>query len=378
MISSDKNILKNGSPSAKRMTEYGKLADIYIILFCLKDKKAAVSKISGNVFVFPTRSMNKLFYFFDGYKIGKEILRSEYKNDKWIITPQDPFEMGFLGFILSRKFKTSLYLQAHTDFLSPYFKAESFLNRARVKMAKFLIPKADGIRIVSKRIKNSLIKEFKINKDKISILPIFVDIKKIKNIPITINLRDKYPQFDFIILIVSRLAKEKNISLALNTMKEIVLKKPKTGLIIAGGGSERKNIENEIKKLNIGENVILEGNIEFNDLISYYKTADIFVSVSNYEGYGMAVLEAMAAGLPVVMTDTGLAGEILINKKDGFVVPVGDLKQLTESILNLMEKKELRARFSKNAQITVNFQQSKEDYFSAYRSSLFNLLSSKK
>src|SRR3989344_2042179 len=362
-------LLKNGSPSAKRMTEYGKLADIYIILFCLKDKKAAVSKISGNVFVFPTRSMNKLFYFFDGYKIGKEILRSEYKNDKWIITPQDPFEMGFLGFILSRKFKTSLYLQAHTDFLSPYFKAESFLNRARVKMAKFLIPKADGIRIVSKRIKNSLIKEFKINKDKISILPIFVDIKKIKNIPITINLRDKYPQFDFIILIVSRLAKEKNISLALNTMKEIVLKKPKTGLIIAGGGSERKNIENEIKKLNIGENVILEGNIEFNDLISYYKTADIFVSVSNYEGYGMAVLEAMAAGLPVVMTDTGLAGEILINKKDGFVVPVGDLKQLTESILNLMEKKELRARFSKNAQITVNFQQSKEDYFSAYRSS---------
>ena len=56
------------------------------------------------------------------------------------------------------------------------------------------------------------------------------------------------------------------------------------------------------------------------DPFSYYKTADLFLLTSNYEGYGMAVVEAMAAGCPVIMTDVGLAGEVLIDKKDGLVV----------------------------------------------------------
>ena len=77
----------------------------------------------------------------------------------------------------------------------------------------------------------------------------------------------------------------------------------------------------------------------------------------------------MASGCPVVMTDVGLAGEVLIDKKDGLVVPVGKNEKLTEAILNLIENPELRAELIRNSQKTLSFWPKKEDYLKAYRDS---------
>jgi glycosyltransferase involved in cell wall biosynthesis len=361
-IGSDRNLFKEDSDVRRRIIEYGSLVDeLHIIVFAKQQSQISNLKSQnfGNVFLYPTNSRSRWFYIFDAYKIGRKLAS---QDAQWLITAQDPFECGLAGWLVKRKFKILLHLQIHTDFLSPLFGKESFLNKIRVLLAKFLIPRADCIRVVSERIKSSLNYKFKILNSKIAVLPIYVDIKKIKEVPVKTDLHKKYPQFDFIILMASRLTREKNIGLAIKAMAEIVKKYPKTGLIIVGDGLEKENLK-------LSDNVILEHWSD--DIVSYYKSADLFLLTSNYEGYGMAVVEAMAAECPIIMTDVGLAGEVLIDKKDGIVVPVGDKGKLTEAISNLIENKALRNRLIENSKKTLDFWPDRSRYLQTYRESWF-------
>ncbi len=314
MLSTDKNIFDKNSEVYQRMVEYGKLAE----------------KLSIVVLNWPFRSL----------KIGKEIKGFD------LVTAQDPFETGLIGWLFAKTLRARLQFQVHTDFLSPYFAQHSMLNRLRVLIARFLIPRSDCIRVVSERIKKSL-SAISHQPSAVSVLPIFVDIEKIKNVPIRADLRKKYPQFDFIILMASRLTKEKNIGLAIEAMREVVKEYPKTGLIIVGNGPE---------KYKVRENIVFEDWTD--DLISYCKTADLFLLTSNYEGYGRTLIEAAAAGCNIVSSDVGVADEILAREN---IFEVSNKKQLKEKIINAVKGELKPAKMPKV--------QTKEEYLQAYKKS---------
>ena len=250
---------------------------------------------------------------------------------------------------------------------------ESWGNKLRVLLAKFLLPKADGIRVVSERIKNSLVANRQSLIARISVLPIFVDVKKIQSAKIKTDLHKKYPEYDFIILMASRLTKEKNIFMAIEAIKEILKRKnlnPKPFtlnplLLIVGDGPERKNLELRIMNYELGNNVKIENWTD--DLASYYKTADLFLLASNYEGYGRTVIEAMASRLPVVMTDVGLAGELLIDDLGGRIAPVGDAGAFMEAILELIGNFAKREEFKKNSLKLLEKWPVKQEYLENYK-----------
>ena len=298
MISTDRKILEENNEARERMKDYGTIFDSLFILVVSKKhfwKGDGEVLISPNVTAAPTN-------FFRAWFIS-------VPKDVNVLTAQDPFENGLLGMFLSWRKNIPIQLQIHTDLFSPYFAEESVLNCARVFIARMILPKANSIRVVSQRIKKSLIEKLNIPESKITVLPVFVDTEKIKSAPIVTDLHKKYPKHEKIILMASRLTREKNIPLALEAMSEIVKKFPKTLLLIVGEGPERKNLELRITNSEIQNNVILEP--WTNDLSSYYKTADLFLLTSNYEGYGRTVLEAMIVGCSVIMTDVGIAGEYL-------------------------------------------------------------------
>ncbi len=341
IISTDKNILLPGSSARERMLEYGKLFEELHIIVVNKEGNFS-NQTQSNVFIYPTNTRFILFYLGDILGIAGRILESNSISD-FIITAQDFAELGLAGYILKKKYNIPLQIQVHTDVFSPYFKKQSCLNRIRVFLAKILLLKADGIRVVSLRIKNSIKeKGSKIKTDPV-VSPIFVDVKGIKAQSAKFDLHNKYPQNNFIVLMASRLTKEKNILLAVEVFKEVIKKFPKVLLLIVGDGPEKEKIEQRINSLGLIDNVVIESWNE--DLISYYKTADMFLLTSNYEGYGRTVVEAMAAGLPVVMTDVGLAGDILVNEKNGLVVKVDDKIELIRAILRMLEDKNLRNHF---------------------------------
>jgi len=377
-IGSDKNLFKEDSAVRQRIIEYGSLAEeLHIIVFSrqkseirnLKSETNPKSQISKNTFIYSTNSWSRWFYILDAYKIAKRIiLNSKFLIHNSLITTQDPFECGLAGYIMAKKFKLPLHLQIHGDFLSPKFGQESFLNKIRVWLAKFLIPRADKIRVVSERIKDSIISKFRsIDISKIAVLPIFVDVKRIQKSDIKINLHEKYSQFDFIILMASRLTKEKNIELAVEAIQEVIKFYPKTGLIIVGDGKEKNNLKFKIENLKLNENIIMESWID--DLSSYYKTADLFLLISNHEGWGMTSVEAMAAGCLLIMTDVGCAGEIVKNEYNGLVIPVGSKVKLIEAIERTIKEPSLHDKLKNNSLATVKNLASKEEYLNSYKKS---------
>jgi len=325
MISTDRKIFEEGSAVRARMVEYGKLfSEIYIVVFAKNtyNPQPTTHDLSSNVWIYSTNSLSKFFYIFDAIKISKKILSSTgYKlsPNSYQLTCQDPFETGLVGWRLAKKNKLPLELQIHTDIGSSYFTSLklgwrlAFLNSARFQLAKFLLPKADKIRIVSTRIKDFLQYRLKIAEDKMEIRPIKIDEEKIKNTVVLPekDLRKKYPQFDFIALAAGRLEPEKNFALALNVWREVAKKFPRAGLVIVGSGS----LEKKLKLSTQGgprkagqDNVIFEPWTE--NLTYYYKTSDVFLNTSFYEGYGLAMAEARFAGLPVISTDVGAVREL--------------------------------------------------------------------
>jgi len=343
-IGTDRNLFMNDTEVRERTIKYGKLVDeLHIIVFSLSLLNHTPQKISENVWIYPTNSWNRWFYVHDAISIGKKILSTNYKlqSTNWLVTSQDPFETGLVGYRIARKFKLPLQLQVHTDFLDPHFIHESHLNKARVKIARSLIPKATRIRVVSQKIRNSIIDTFKnINSAHIDVLPIFVDLQKIKlddGIP---NLKKKYPQFDFLLLVVARLEQEKNVPLALFALKSVLRRHPKTGLIIVGEGSKKIRLKKLIEHEGIAGNVLFEG--WQRDLAPYYKTADALLVTSNYEGFGRMFIEAAAVGCPIVTTDVGIARELILDDESSFICPVGDRACMGRNVARLIEHESVR------------------------------------
>ena len=301
-----------------------------------------------------SRELGRFARFWKGYKKAKAILSRE-KFD--LITAQE-IEHSFIAWLLSNKFNTPWQMQIHTDIFSPYFVRHSVSNMVRVFLAEFLIPRASCIRVVSERIKNSITRRLShqvVAKPPLVVLPIYAEIKKEGGI----NLREKYPGYDLYILMVARLSREKNIKLALKAMSEVA-KSIKVLLVIVGEGPERENIELEIRKLKIENSVKLEGWQE--NLSGYYASADILLITSNYEGYGLSAVEALSSGLPVIMTDVGVAGEIIKNGINGLIAPVGSSYILSGEILKFLKDSNLRLKLKEGAENTKLPYNSFEDY----------------
>ena len=122
---------------------------------------------------------------------------------------------------------------------------------------------------------------------------------------------------------------------------------PDTKFILAGDGVLRKNIAALINKLHLKEQVILTG--WRNDIPSILSCLDVFVLTSLWEGLPIAVLEAMAAGLPVVATDTGGIREVVLDSKTGYLVKPGDIQALHGRLKDLLMKPYLRKEFGQRA-----------------------------
>ena len=127
-IGTDRNVFKIGEARGRQI-EYGTLfEELHIIVFSRRKLNLKPEKISDNTWIYPTNSLSKFTYVLDAKKIGEKILSEDKKGD-WAVTSQDPFETGLVASHLSSISGARLNIQIHTNFLDPYFKKFSPLNR---------------------------------------------------------------------------------------------------------------------------------------------------------------------------------------------------------------------------------------------------------
>ena len=293
---SERGILFPGTPAFERQEAYASaFGNLDIVGLSLKSDGAKLVDV-GQLRIHPTNSASKLLWGLDALRIAKTLPRPD------IVSVQDPFETGLVGWRIARRFGVPLHVQVHTDFLSPEYARLSLLNRFRVYVAGFVLRRAARIRVVSRRIKDSLEARSSKLEASVTVLPIFADTSRSSVSRSDLSVR--FSRFKTKLLVVSRLEPEKNVALALGAFAEAAA--ADACLIIVGSGSQKNSLQHFAKRLNVGSRVFFEG---ARDSALYYALADLVLVPSKYEGYGLVIVEALAAGKPVLSTEVGVARE---------------------------------------------------------------------
>jgi glycosyltransferase involved in cell wall biosynthesis len=195
----------------------------------------------------------------------------------------------------------------------------------------------------------SAAREFMINelgvKREIKVIPVGVDTKIFRPLP----SRNKYlGEGDLKLLTVARLYPYKGLEYLIKAMELVRKKEPRAMLYILGKGQEEKNLRKLVNQLKLSNVVFIKEVIPNHLMPELYAECDVYVQPSVIEPFGIAVLEAMACGKPVIGTSVGGMRDTIIDGESGCLVPPKNVEKLAGAILNLsgqeLSKRGLKAR----------------------------------
>jgi len=207
------------------------------------------------------------------------------------------------------------------------------------------INKSDAVTAVSQSLKNDTYKLFGINQE-IEVIPNFLNAEH-EAVASSPELRREYAtDNERIIIHMSNFRPVKRI---LDIIEVFARVQPavKSKLILLGDGPERSRAEQKCRELNIAEHVTFVGNLKQpQELLSI---GDLFILPSESESFGLAALEAMAAGLPVISTNTGGLPEVNRHGVTGMMSDVGDIEDMVKNCIYLLEDTRRLAKFKGQA-----------------------------
>lgn len=151
----------------------------------------------------------------------------------------------------------------------------------------------------------------------------------------------------FVVLFAGRLERGKGVLVLLEAAGLAVRKCPEAWFVLAGSSHptlSRDELNSAIDRLSLRNHVNLPGHVEWSALQTWYQRSDVFVLPSYYETFGVAALEAMAHGLPVIAAGAGALQEVVVDGETGLLVPPGDSAALARALMTLREKPYLRRK----------------------------------
>jgi len=217
----------------------------------------------------------------------------------------------FPPLILSSKFVVTVH-DVSFDFFPQWF---SPVGSIMFKFVGLAIKKAERIIAVSEFTKKEILSVYNLAQEKITVIynGVSDNFRPIRDLNLVREMKNKYNLPEEFILYVGRMDARKNIEGLLRTFsifKRATRRKEK--LVLAGGnGNYTDRIGKLTRRLGIEGNVILTGYIPEEDLPAVYNCSRLFVSLSFYEGFGLSPLEAMACGIPVMVSEIPAFSEVL-------------------------------------------------------------------
>jgi len=157
-----------------------------------------------------------------------------------------------------------------------------------------------------------------------------------------------------LVVTASRLIKRKSPDLLVSAFARVLKVVPDAKLVIAGSGREEDNLSRQIKDLNVINSVFMVGELSKEKVAQLMAAADVFVLPSKMESFGLSLLEASAAGVPVVCSNAGGVPEVFQDGFNALLYPPGDDDAMAKAIICLIQDKELAKTISANAVETAS------------------------
>lgn len=215
----------------------------------------------------------------------------------------------------------------------------------------FCLNESDAVTAVSESLKRDTYKHFKTNRE-IEVIPNFIPIHKGPN-GRNIEIRRHYATDDeYLFCHISNFRKVKRMEDVLRVFAKINEQK-KAKMLLVGDGPERHKLEQLCKELNLWKRVIFLGKVR--NTRQVLEMSDLFFLPSQTESFGLAALEAMALGVPVISSNTGGIPEVNIHGETGFLSDVGDIEDMAKNALHIIQNKEIHDTFKKKAFARAKF-----------------------
>jgi L-malate glycosyltransferase len=230
---------------------------------------------------------------------------------------------------------------ANVSWISSRRWLDQIVRPSHARLNRIAFRRAAAVTVNSRTVAEHMVARERIAPSQIEVIPNFVE-------PLVEWHGAPSDHHDYITIgMVSRLTPIKRHDLAIRAVRQLIDTGVKVRLHIVGDGEARAGIERLVGELQLQDCVTLVG--ERRGGPSLYTMFDIGLSTSDSEGSPNSVLEAMAAGRPVVGTDAGGTRDLLRDGVDGFVVPVGEVDALTDALRRLVRDRDLRKSLGRNA-----------------------------
>lgn len=214
----------------------------------------------------------------------------------------------------------------------------------------FSINASDVVTSVSQSLKDDTLRLFEITKE-INVIPNFIDIKKYEEAKQAECQRHLLAESsEKVITHVSNFRKVKRIDDVIKVFNSIQKELP-AKLIMVGDGPERESAEELVCQLGITDKVVFLGKSNEVDKILCF--SDLFLLPSETESFGLAALEAMASGVPVISSNTGGIPEVNIEGVSGYLADVGAIEVMATNALRILKNEDILNQFKLNAKKTA-------------------------
>jgi glycosyltransferase involved in cell wall biosynthesis len=273
-----------------------------------------------------------------------------YKKNYYIINTHLS-QAGVIGIIVGRLVRIPCIIETrhYSDYMYKYGnKIKQWLDKKTVNMTNHVIVVSNAGKEILKKIEG-------IKEEKINVIYNGIDISKFSSNHRTQIRKQLGIDNNIVLTFTATFHPSKGHKYLLESVGMLKKNYPNVVLLLIGDGVLRSNLGALTKQLNIEDNVRFLGyRTDIPDILS---ATDIYVHSSVEEGFGIAIIEAMAVGLPVVATNVGGIPEIITNGENGILVPPENPHALAEAIIDLIEHTEQRKILAEKGRqhVTANF-----------------------
>jgi glycosyltransferase involved in cell wall biosynthesis len=213
-----------------------------------------------------------------------------------------------------------------------------------------------GLESIKRRIERAFVLEFEydqvisVNRDHLDLLA--GSHEDVAFVPNGVNL-DRFdidsPPVEGRILFIGRLVPQKRVNDLIEAYSMIAEDVPESELVIVGTGPLKAELEELADELSVDDRIRFEGHVPDDAIPKYYASADVFVLPSVWEGHPLTLLEAWAAGTPVIATTAEGVAEFVEHERTGYLVSPHSPDDLSEAIRHVLENESLARTWADNA-----------------------------
>lgn len=254
------------------------------------------------------------------------------------------------GWVLSSGFVSAL-ARYHPFVLSPWggdIFSRPYENPVYKRIVRYTINSADIIACNAESIKDKVIELTNYPEEKIAVIPWGIDLKEYTPHVTGDEIREKLGWENRKILIMNRRFESAYDHMTfINSLPDIVTSNPGVSVILIGVGPTFPQIKEIVHKKGLDEYVHFFGRIPMGHMPKYLAASDVYISTSLYDGTSASLLEAMACGLPCVVTDVLSNMEWIKNGENGYITPRKNSEILASKIISLLQDEDNMKQFGK-------------------------------